>query len=795
MPRLPATRPQTEDGRTRRRGIPWYRVDATALALHGGRLASPVVVADNHAEKKERTMRSREMSKLMRAAGSMLLFAATSLSAGQSPRASGTTSGTWSERGPELGGRLSAIVASHSDPNLLLTASPGGGVWRSTDGGKTWRFPANVGLADFSVTHLEWDLTDSRKLFALTWNGLYASTNNADAWTELINPGGDAAPLRQGEIVSVPDPEPFVQMAFSERERVVVAAVPCSGIYYSFDGTHFTQHWPFPREAKNPDNCIGAIAADPVSHTVYIASSVRSGLAHLFRSSCGSAAWAPGKPCLTWVPANTGMPPNSVVSAMTWVGDRRGAKPGPGALVALVVSNGANGTIYVSRNGTSWNPAPAISGPTWTPRGLVSPGTGQDLFQANVIPLYSGNLGATWTALEIKQQHPDTRDFYADAKAGKVWLVNDGSSSGAYANVVRWDWKPGSPPIAGTGVDLGFKGLKVWQVYFAGVARTSNAAIPVRVFLGSQDNGSVCSDSLGASGWKTNGAPPGGGSGDQFAYQAAPSNPNRAYAWSGTEEGFARTNNAGSATSCDAVAWTFVKPAKTGGAMSPPYFWTHHSLAVHPANPEALYLAMNFAVGVITNAGSATPNLVSHPLPNRAEPSAVYVDAKGAIYAGTQASGAFFSKDNGNTWVPWALNANPPFLITAIVSSGGNLPTFWIASTSGLYRKSPGAAEWTMATQKPGYTVSDVKVDLACPTRVYAAFGYAAIWGQHRGGVVFSTDNGDTWTSITSGYPIHNVPITDLEIDPSQSGRLLVATFGRGFWVYDWGSSLPACKR
>lgn len=48
---------------------------------------------------------------------------------------------------------------------MLLVASPGGGVWRSTNGGSTWTYPAQNGLGDNTVVHLEWDA--ARKLSSL----------------------------------------------------------------------------------------------------------------------------------------------------------------------------------------------------------------------------------------------------------------------------------------------------------------------------------------------------------------------------------------------------------------------------------------------------------------------------------------------------------------------------------------------------------------------------------------------------------------------------------------------------
>src|SRR5574337_1290830 len=48
---------------------------------------------------------------------------------------------TWSERGPELGGRLDAIV--RTGESRWVVGSPGGGLWRSTNDGALWTFPHN----------------------------------------------------------------------------------------------------------------------------------------------------------------------------------------------------------------------------------------------------------------------------------------------------------------------------------------------------------------------------------------------------------------------------------------------------------------------------------------------------------------------------------------------------------------------------------------------------------------------------------------------------------------------------
>ncbi|MCC7539790.1 MAG: hypothetical protein IT379_26445 [Deltaproteobacteria bacterium] len=151
--------------------------------------------------------------------------------------------------GPTYAGRLSAIVVKESDPSWLMVASPGGGVWRSTNGGSTWTRPASYGafgLGDLSVVHLEWDLATPTRLWALTWNGLFSSDDDGSSWTQRLGTGASPAPLRPPRMTGgVPDPRPFAQM-WSGATRVIFAARMCQGISWSTNGTTFNQRNPGP---------------------------------------------------------------------------------------------------------------------------------------------------------------------------------------------------------------------------------------------------------------------------------------------------------------------------------------------------------------------------------------------------------------------------------------------------------------------------------------------------------------------------------------------------------------------
>src|SRR5579863_5055369 len=76
---------------------------------------------------------------------------------------------TWVELGPKSSGRVSAIAVV--DLEHIWAASPGGGVWKSTDGGAHWTWAGNYGLGDFTALDLELDRNDPNRFYLRTWNG------------------------------------------------------------------------------------------------------------------------------------------------------------------------------------------------------------------------------------------------------------------------------------------------------------------------------------------------------------------------------------------------------------------------------------------------------------------------------------------------------------------------------------------------------------------------------------------------------------------------------------------------
>jgi len=106
--------------------------------------------------------------------------------------------GTWSDRTPTdatgkyLGGRLDGIWVNPSNEQNVVVASPGGGMWYTTNGGTSWTASTAGSPTQRVATHLELDVADPSRLYALTWNGLQVSTSSGVTWVSLV--GGTTAP-------------------------------------------------------------------------------------------------------------------------------------------------------------------------------------------------------------------------------------------------------------------------------------------------------------------------------------------------------------------------------------------------------------------------------------------------------------------------------------------------------------------------------------------------------------------------------------------------------------------------
>ena len=183
-------------------------------------------------------------------------------STAQQPDASLYSGLRWRMIGPFRGGRVNAVSGVLGQPDIFYFGSVGGGVWKSSNAGRTWTpiFDSTnvasigaIGVApsDSNVIYVGTGEADMRDSIAFG-NGVYKSTDAGKTWKHL----GLENTKQIGRIIVDPNNPNTVFLAALGN---VYASNPDRGVYRSRDGGVTWQKVLF----KNDD--VGAIdlAFDP----------------------------------------------------------------------------------------------------------------------------------------------------------------------------------------------------------------------------------------------------------------------------------------------------------------------------------------------------------------------------------------------------------------------------------------------------------------------------------------------------------------------------------------------------
>lgn len=177
----------------------------------------------------------------------------------------------WRSIGPFRAGRVNGVAGVPGQPNVFYAGSVGGGVWKTTNAGRTW-FPvfdsqpvASIGAvsvapSNTSVVYVGTGEADMRSQISFG-NGMYKSTDAGKSWTHI---GLDDTRQIGRVIVDPRDPN----VAFVAALGHVYGPNPDRGVYRTRDGGATWQKVLF------KSNDVGAIdlAFDPVSPQVVYAS-------------------------------------------------------------------------------------------------------------------------------------------------------------------------------------------------------------------------------------------------------------------------------------------------------------------------------------------------------------------------------------------------------------------------------------------------------------------------------------------------------------------------------------------
>ncbi|MGH9476345.1 MAG: WD40/YVTN/BNR-like repeat-containing protein [Terriglobales bacterium] len=704
----------------------------------------------------------------------------------------------WREIGPTRAGRARAVAGDPVHANITYIGFDNGGVWKSTDYGSNW-VPIFDHEPTGSIGAIAIAPSDPNVIYVgtgagiirpdlSTGGGVYKSTDAGKTWTHL---GLDDTEMIANIAVDPHDPN-----------RVFVAALghpygpnALRGIFRSTDGGQtwkkvlYVDEYTSANDVRiNPQDPNIVYAALWQQQEGFVEDMSFSGTAGdstggIFKSTDGGDTWTKltqGLP--TILEANLALAPShpntlyATVAAVRSAGRARGGFGGPGVQFYSSQDGGASWKL------ASTDPRPmARIGGGDVPTLAVDPKNPGVVYDCSTVFWRTENGGHTWSAVRGSPGGDDYQKVF-------VSPVND--------NVIDLVSDQG-------GVISANRGLSWSNWYTQNTAAmyhvTADNAFPYRLCSGQQDSGSACVKSRSMDGeitfhdWHPVMT-------QEYAEAAPdPKNPNLVYGAART--GISLYNRATGQKASVGPNIPFGSPYGRG-VRTMPIIWSpvNPNLLLFATN--AVWKTLNgghswtrISGDLTRGAGWAVPANAGK-YASTVHPSALGtitalapspLDAQ-LIWAGTDDGLVQVTSDGGATWKnvtppgirPWARIFN---LDAGHFSTG----TAYLAvntmrlddSNPHFYRTHDGGKTWTEIDNglAPGAEANSIRQDTKVKNLLYAATE-TQVW--------VSFNDGDRWHSLKLNMP--PVSVRDIEIKNDASclcDDLVAGTHGRGFWILD----------
>ena len=684
--------------------------------------------------------------------------------------------------GPNRGGRVTTVMGVPSEPRTFYMGVASGGVWKTTDGGASWRpisdgyFAAastgsiDVALSNPDIVYVGTGSDDIRSNVS-TGRGVYKSTDAGRSWTFVG--------LREtGQIGAVRiDP--------TNPDIVYVAAVgnaftsnPERGVYRTKDGGATWEKVLFISDST------GAVDLElqPGHPNVIYASMWRgqrtpwtiiSG-AHeggLYKSVDGGDHWTKlggGLP--------TGLFGKSNIAVTAAKPDR---------VYALIEAKPGSGLYRSDDAGEHWaliNTQPTLITRPFYYTTLAADPTNADVVYGGAESFFkSSDAGKTFHRMPTP--HGDNHDMWISPTDGNTMIQsNDGGANVSYDGGRTWSTQDNQPTA------------EIYQV-------ATDNQYPYRVYGAQQDASTVIVPSLPDIA-------------DQAEWQPGPGcetgpimpNPIRPDTVYGACKGqFSRLDLR---TGQEKNYWVGAQYLYGYNPKDMKYRFQRVSpMEVSPHDPRVIYFGSQY-VHRTTDEGVTwtriSPDLTANdpskqvasgtPITRDATGEEYYSTlyairesplAKGVIWAGANDGPVHVTRDNGKTWQDVTPHDLPPGgRVQNIEPSPHRAGSAYIAVYRYLlgdfqpyiYRTENYGRSWTLLTDGHNGIPAD------CPTRVVREDPVRSglLYAGTEFGMFVSFDNGGHWQSLQLNLPV--TPVTDLQV---HRGDLVVSTQGRSFWILD----------
>ncbi len=420
------------------------------------------------------------------------------------------------------------------------------------------------------------------------------------------------------------------------------------------------------------------------------------------------------------------------------------------------------GGVYRSADGgETWARVNSVNPrPMYFSQVRVDPSDEKYVYVLGVSLYRSENGGKTFTSAGSAGIHPDQHALWIDPRDGRHMLIGtDGGTYASYDRGSKWDY---------------LNNMAVGQFYHVAVDNRR----PYRVYGGLQDNGS-----WGGPSHSLDGRGPVNADwvmvqgGDGFYCQVDPTDPDIVYAES--QEGNMRRTN------LKTGAGASIKPRAPAG--QPPYRFNWNTpMLLSRHNPQIFYSAGNYLFRSLARGDNPRP--VSPELPRTSQGSATCIGESPrnaqVLWAGTDDGNLWVSRDGGVKWdmVAGKVGLPKPYWVASVEPSRfaeGRCYVCFDAHRSDddqphVYVTQDYGQTWKpLRGNLPAGSSRVLREDLYNEDVLYLGTEFAA-WA--------SIDRGATWTKINNNLP--TVAVHEFAQHPT-AGEMVAATHGRSLWVLD----------
>ena len=681
----------------------------------------------------------------------------------------------WRSIGPFRGGRVTSVAGVPGDPNTYYFGTPGGGVWKTTDGGRVWR-PIFDSVPVPSIGAVTVDPTTANIVYVGTGEqmpgkGLYKSSDSGVTWTNI---GLQDVRYIQAVIVDPRNPKTIVVAGNSVgvgifwRPLATLALTANRGIFRTEDGG---KTW---KKVYADDTTLGVVdmCSDPDNPSTLYAS--------VYHPGAGEGANA--------VPDTSDIVKSSDDGATWALLDGKGLPDKARARVGIVVAGNTGGRrLYAILD-----------------QGLFrSDDAGANWYQSSKDPRVIGSL--YFSRVFVDTKNPDVvyvaqTSLYRSTDGGKTFEAYVGAPSGDDFHVLWIDPQNSARMLLGVdqGAIVSTDAGKTWTSWYNQPTGqfyhvSTDNLFPYRVYGSQQDSGTAGVLSRSDYGeillqdWYSLG-------GMEYSFIAPdPANPNYVYS-NGWYESVVRYDK-----STTEIATLFERGQKYRGSGMPP-------LVFSPQDPSVLYLGMQMVLKTSDGGKSwqeISPDLTGYVekeqkegeqnQPGQEAPPALTAlspspKQTGVMWAGTSNRLVQLTRDGGANWQ----DVTPPGLaapneILYVEASHYDPATAYL--TVGASRESTPPAifrthDYGKTWQKivNGFPADEmVRVVREDPKRK------GLLYAGTDTTVFISWDDGDHWQPLTLNLP--PTPVTDLTV---HGDDLVISTFGRSFWILDDVSPIRA---